>query len=43
MEPLFNILVPGIFGGLVLALLIAGKRLGTPPSCPGVLRLRRRR
>ena len=32
MEPLLIILVPGLFGGLVLALalLIAGKRQGTP-------------
>jgi hypothetical protein len=32
MEPLLIILVPGVFGGLVLALLIAGRRLGTPAT-----------
>jgi hypothetical protein len=32
MEPLLIILVPGVFGGLVLALLIAGNRLGTPST-----------
>jgi hypothetical protein len=32
MEPLFMILVPGLLGGLVLALLIAGNRKGTPPT-----------
>ena len=30
MEPLLMILVPGLLGGLVLALLIAGHRRGTP-------------
>jgi len=30
MEPLLMILVPGLLGGLVLALLIAGNRKGTP-------------
>jgi hypothetical protein len=30
MEPLLIILVPGLLGGLVLALLIAGNRQGTP-------------
>jgi hypothetical protein len=30
MEPLLIILVPGVFGGLVLALLIAGNRWGRP-------------
>jgi hypothetical protein len=30
MEPLLMILVPGLLGGLVLALLIAGARTGTP-------------
>jgi hypothetical protein len=30
MEPLLIILVPGVFGGFVLALLIAGKRQRTP-------------
>ena len=32
MEPLLFILVPGLFGGLVLALLIASKRQGTPST-----------
>jgi hypothetical protein len=32
MEPLLIILVPGIFGGLVLALVIAGKRQRTPST-----------
>jgi hypothetical protein len=32
MEPLLIILVPGLLGGLVLALLIAGYRQGTPPT-----------
>jgi hypothetical protein len=32
MEPLLFILIPGVFGGLVLALLIAGRRKGTPPT-----------
>ena len=32
MEPLLIILVPGLFGGLVLALLIASKRQGTPST-----------
>jgi hypothetical protein len=32
MEPLLIILVPGLFGGLVLALLIAARRQGTPPT-----------
>jgi hypothetical protein len=32
MEPLLIILVPGIFGGLVLALLMAGKRQRTPST-----------
>jgi len=32
MEPLLIILVPGLFGGLVLALLIAGHRPGTPTT-----------
>ena len=32
MEPLLIILVPGLFGGLVLALLIASKRRGTPST-----------
>jgi hypothetical protein len=32
MEPLFIILVPGLFGGLVLALLIARRRPGTPST-----------
>jgi hypothetical protein len=32
MEPLLFILVPGIFGGLVLALLIASNRKGTPAT-----------
>lgn len=32
MEPLLIILVPGLFGGLVLALLIAGHRKGTPST-----------
>ena len=32
MEPLLIILVPGIFGGLVLALIIAGKRQRTPST-----------
>jgi len=32
MEPLFIILVPGLFGGLVLALLIAGRRHVTPST-----------
>jgi hypothetical protein len=32
MEPLLIILVPGLLGGLVLALVIAGHRQGTPPT-----------
>lgn len=32
MEPLLIILIPGLFGGLVLALLIAGRRQGTPST-----------
>ena len=32
MEPLLIILIPGIFGGLVLSLLIARNRRGTPPT-----------
>jgi hypothetical protein len=32
MEPLLIILVPGLFGGLVLALLIASRRQGTPST-----------
>ncbi len=32
MEPLLIILVPGLFGGLVLALLLAGNRQGTPST-----------
>ena len=32
MEPLLIILVPGVFGGLILALLIAGNRFGTPST-----------
>ena len=32
MEPLLLILVPGLVGGLVLALLIAGRRQGTPST-----------
>jgi hypothetical protein len=32
MEPLLIILVPGLFGGLVLALLIANRRQGTPST-----------
>jgi hypothetical protein len=32
MEPLLFILVPGVFGGLVVALLIAGRRQGTAPT-----------
>ena len=32
MEPLFVILVPGLLGGLVLALLIAGHRQKTPST-----------
>jgi hypothetical protein len=32
MEPLLIILVPGVLGGVVLALLIAGHRKGTPPT-----------
>jgi hypothetical protein len=32
MEPLLIILVPGMLGGLVLAVILAGKRQGTPPS-----------
>jgi hypothetical protein len=32
MEPLLMILVPGLLGGLVLALLIAGNRRGTPST-----------
>ena len=32
MEPLLFILVPGLFGGLVLALLIASTRQGTPST-----------
>jgi hypothetical protein len=32
MEPLLIVLVPGLAGGLVLALLIAGIRQGTPPT-----------
>jgi hypothetical protein len=32
MEPLLIILIPGLLGGLVLALLIASKRLGTPST-----------
>ena len=32
MEPLLMILVPGFFGGLVLALLIARNRQGTPAT-----------
>lgn len=32
MEPLLIILIPGLFGGLVLALLIAGHRQGTPST-----------
>jgi hypothetical protein len=32
MEPLIIILVPGLFGGLVLALLIADNRQGTPST-----------
>ena len=32
MEPLLIILVPGLVGGLVLALLIAGTRRGTPST-----------
>ena len=44
MEPLLIVLVPGLAGGLVLALLIASIRQGTPPTfVPGVFRPRRRR
>lgn len=32
MEPLLIILVPGLLGGLVLALLLAGNRQGTPTT-----------
>ena len=32
MEPLLIVLIPGLFGGLVLALLIAGHRQGTPST-----------
>jgi hypothetical protein len=32
MEPLLIILIPGLFGGLVLSLLIARNRRGTPPT-----------
>src|SRR5688572_30929944 len=32
MEPLLIILVPGLLGGLVLALVIAGHRQRTPPT-----------
>jgi hypothetical protein len=32
MEPVLMILVPGLLGGLVLALFIAGHRQGTPPT-----------
>jgi hypothetical protein len=32
MEPLLIILIPGLFGGLVLALLIAAGRRGSPPT-----------
>jgi hypothetical protein len=32
MDPLLIILIPGLFGGLILALLIAATRRGTPPT-----------
>ena len=32
MEPVLIVLIPGLIGGLVLALLIAGIRQGTPPT-----------
>jgi hypothetical protein len=32
MEPLLMILIPGLFGGVVLALLIAASRRGSPPT-----------
>ena len=44
MEPVLIVLIPGLVGGLGLALLIASIRKGTPPpSCPGVFRPRHRR
>src|SRR4051812_10191900 len=32
MEPLLMILIPGLFGGFVVALLIAARRRGSPPT-----------
>ena len=32
MEPLFIILVPGLFGGLILALVMGSHKQGTPST-----------